>query len=80
MLNTNAIDKIIAALAMRDYLAYNPILPNGRKKYKKHHPYTLSPETNEAREVKHDYISGRITEEQYKAWCLRWNLTHKKGE
>ena len=77
MKNTAAIDKIIASLAMRDYRAYNPILPDGRRKHKKHHPYTLSPETNEAREVKADYLAGRITEEEYKAYCLRWNLTNK---
>ena len=77
-MNCNAIDKIIAELAMRDYLAYNPRKADGRPKYKKHHPYTLSPETNEAREIKHDYLTGKISEEEYKAWCLRWNLTHKE--
>lgn len=76
MKNTAAIDKIIAELAHRDYRAYNPVLPNGRLKYNKYHPYTLSPETNEAREVKSGYLNGRITEEQYKAYCLRYNLTH----
>lgn len=74
--NTGAIDKIIAALAMKDYLAYNPRLKNGKPKYKNHHPYTLSPETNEARQVKDDYLHDRITEAEYKAWCMRYNLVH----
>ena len=73
MKNTNAIDKIIAELAMKDYRRANPI-KNGRPKYKKYHPYTLSPETNEARQIKIDYTSGNITEEEYKAWCLKYNL------
>ncbi len=77
--NTDAIDKIIAVNARRDYLAANPRLKDGRPKYKKHHPYTLSTETNEAREVKNDYLNDRISEEEYKAWCLRWNLTHMEG-
>lgn len=72
-MNTAAIDKIISALAMKDYLRANPRI-NGRPKYKKHHPYTLSPETNEARQIKIDYISGEITEEAYKAYCLKYNL------
>ena len=77
MKSTAAIDKIIAELAHRDYRAYNPILPNGRLKYSKYRPYTLSPETNEAREIKNDYINNKITEEQYKAYCLRYNMTHR---
>lgn len=76
--NIGAIEKIIAQLAMRDYLAYNPRLPNGKPKYKTYRPYTLSPETNEAREIKQKYVSGEINENEYKAWCLKWNLTHKE--
>ena len=75
-MNTVAIDKIIAELAMKDYLAYNPRKADGRPKYKTHHPYTLSVETNEAREIKRQYVAGEIDEKQYKAWCLRYNLTH----
>ena len=78
--NTGAIDKIIGQLAMKDYLAYNPRLSNGKPKYKKHHPYTLSSETNEAREIKRQYLCGDINEEEYKAWCLRWNLTHREED
>ena len=76
MKNTNAIDKIISELAMKDYLAYNPRKANGKPKYKTYHPYTLSPETNEAREIKLKYLSDEITEEEYKGYCLRYNLTH----
>lgn len=77
MKNTGAIDKIIGELAMRDYLAYNPRKANGQPKYKKHRPYSLSAETNEARQVKIDYLAGKLTEEEYKAWCLKWNLSHR---
>lgn len=72
--NYAAIEKIIAELAMKDYLAMNPRLSNGRQKYKKHRQYILSDETNEAREIKSDYLSGKITEEEYKTWCLKYNL------
>ena len=77
MKNVDAINKIISELAMKDYLAYNPRLANGKPKYKKHRPYTLSEETNEAREILHQYLHDKITEEEYKSWCLRYNLTHK---
>lgn len=73
-MNTNAIDKIIAQLAMKDYLTYNPRRSDGRPKYKTYHPYTLSPETNEARQIKHDYLHDIITENEYKAYCLKYNL------
>lgn len=76
MKNTAAIDKIIASLAYRDYRAYNPLNSDRRPKYKSHRPYTLSPETNEARGVKSDYLSDKITEAEYKAYCLRFNFTH----
>lgn len=79
MKNVTAIDKIIAQLAMRDYLAYNPRKADGKPKYKRYHPYTLSSETNEARQIKQDYLQNNITEEQYKAWCLRWNLKEAKA-
>ena len=45
MKNTNAIDKIISELAMKDYLQANPKKADGRPKYKKHHAYSLSDET-----------------------------------
>ena len=67
MKNISAIEKIISELAMKDYLACNPVNKDGTRKYKKHRPYSLSEETNEARE---------ISEEEYKGRCLRYNLTH----
>jgi len=76
MKNTNAIDKIIAECAMKDYLAFNPRKKDGKPKYKKHRPYTLSSETNAARAVRADYVANRISENEYKAFCLRYNLTH----
>ncbi len=63
---TAAIDKIITALAYKDYRAYNPLNADGRPKYKKHRPYTLSAETNEAMEIKQDYLSGKISVEELK--------------
>jgi hypothetical protein len=74
MKNTNAIDKIIAKEAMKDYLAMNPKLSNGKSKYKTYHPYSLSDNTNEARQIKIDYLNDIITEEEYKAYCLKYNL------
>lgn len=68
MKNISAIEKIIKELAMKDYLAYNPRKTNGKPQYKKHHPYTLSPETNKAREIRNKYLHDEITEEEYKTW------------
>lgn len=76
MKNTAAIEKIIAAEAMKDYLRANPRRKDGRPKYKTHRPYTLSAETNEAREIFRTYTADEITEEEYKSYCLRYNLTH----
>lgn len=74
--NINAIEKIISELARKDFLAMNPIDKDGRRKYAHHRPYSLSSETNEAREIKRQYLADEITEEEYKAWCLRYSLTH----
>ena len=76
MKNTGAIDKIIASLAMQDYLRNNPINIDGTRKKKRYVSYSLSPETNEARSIKNEYLNDDITEDEYKAWCLRWNLNH----
>lgn len=70
--NTKAIDKIIAYYAMQDFERMNK-LPNGKYR-KKYIPYALSGDTNEARQIKIDYLNGDITEEEYKAFCLRFNL------
>ena len=74
MKNTNAIDKIISELATKDYLRANPKKTDGKPKYKKHHAYSLSEETMEAREIKRQYLTDEITEEEYKSWCLKYNL------
>ena len=71
-----AIEKIIAELAMKDYRRENPLLPNGKPKYRKHRPYSLSMDTLEALNIKKDYLSSRISETEYKAFCLRYNLSH----
>ena len=74
MKNTNAIDKIISELAMKDYLQANPKKVDGTRKYKKHRPYSLSDETNEAREIKKQYLADEISEAEYKTFCLHYNL------
>ena len=74
MKNINAIDKIIKELSIKDYLAMNPRKADGRPKYKKHHPYSLSDDTLEALDIKNQYLSDQITEEEYKTYCLRCNL------
>ena len=74
MKNINAIDKIIKELSIKDYLAMNPRKADGRLKYKKHHPYSLSDDTLEALDIKNQYLSDQITEEEYKTYCLRYNL------
>lgn len=74
MKNTNAIDKIISELSMKDYLVMNPRKVDGRPKYKSHRPYTLSDETLEFLEIKKQYLSDRINEEEYKTYCLRYNV------
>lgn len=76
MKNINAIEKIIKELSMKDYLAMNPVDKDGRRKYAHHRPYSLSSETLEALEIKKRYLHDEISEEEYKAFCLRYNLTH----
>lgn len=75
--NVEAINKIISDLAMKDYLITNPRKSDGSRKYKHHYSYTLSEETKEAKEILHQYLYDEITEEEYKVYCLRYNLTHK---
>lgn len=76
MKNINAIEKIIKELSMKDYLTMNPVDKDGRRKYKRHNPYSLSNETSEALEIKKKYLHDDISEEENKAWCLKYNLTH----
>lgn len=61
---------------MKDYLTMNPVDKDGRRKYTHHRPYSLSIETLEALEIKRQYLHDEISEEEYKSWCLKYNLTH----
>ena len=82
MKNTSAIGKIIAELSKRDYearckkLTKNQVdnIRHGNKTLSDCGGYTLSQETNEAREIKKQYLADEITEEEYKSWCLKYNL------
>ncbi len=72
--NYAAIEKIIARRSYRDFIAMNPIDYDKRRKYIHHRSYSLSNDTLEALEIKKQYLSGEITEEEYKSYCLRQNL------
>ena len=77
MKNTNAIDKIIAELCMKEYKKSNPnpkMYKNGMTNY---HPYSLTDEINEFRQIKADYQADVISEEEYKTACLRYNLRER---
>ena len=72
--NLNAINKIIKELSYRDFVAAT------RKFTRKIKSYSLGMETLEAMKVKYDYINERITEGEYKGFCLNHNLrTMKEG-
>jgi hypothetical protein len=76
--NVNAINKIIAELSARDYHAQAEKLTKAQKQKrlfgKYQFSYSLSEETKEAIEIKNDYLSGKITEPEYKRFCLEYNL------
>lgn len=80
--NVTAIEKIIKKLSYRDYnakckkltLSQKRNLATGKTTLSDYGGYTLSEETMEAIEIKHGYQEGKISEEQYKAWCLKYNL------
>ena len=72
--NLGAINKIIKELSFRDFMAATR---NFTRKIKS---YSLGADTLEAMKVKYDYINERITEEEYKGFCLKYNLrTVKEG-
>lgn len=75
---TNAIDKIIKELSYRDYkAAWNKLTKSQKERYKNgkyHFNYSLGQDTKEAIEIKNEYLKGKINEEQYKAYCLKYNL------
>ena len=68
MLNTNAIDKIISEMSMQCYISAQ------KKSKKRIKSYSLSAECLEAIQMKRDYVAGGISEEEYKAYCLQYNL------
>lgn len=78
----NSINKIICELSQRDYRARISRLTEGQKKKLKYGlktlsdfgGYTLSGETIFFINLKNDYISGNISEEEIKAECLRFKL------
>ena len=76
--NVKAIDKIIGKLSLKDYLLVWDKLTEKQKNNvrigKKKISYTLSLETLEAIDIKREYIKDNITEEEYKSYCLRYNL------
>ena len=82
MKNTKAIEKIIRELSKRDYEArYKKLtksqidnIRQGKKTLSDYGGYSLSQETMEAINLKRDYISGSITETEYKNYCLQYNL------
>lgn len=80
--NINAIDKIIGELSFRDYQAQWNKLTDKQKHNvhigKRQFSYVLSAATLEALEIKQDYISGEITEETYKSYCLQYNMRTMK--
>lgn len=72
--NLNAINKIIKELSYRDFVAATR---NFTRKIKS---YSLGSDTLESMKVKYDYINERISEEEYKGFCLNYNLrTVKEG-
>lgn len=78
MKNIEAIEKIIKELSYRDYIVvWRKLTKSQRTKYmlgKYQFSYSLGADTNEAREVRNAYLHDKITEEEYKAYCLKYNL------
>ncbi len=82
MKNTNAINKIIAELSLRDYKARCKRLTKkqidniktGRKTLSDYGGYSLAQDTMDAVEIKRQYVSEEISEEEYKAYCLKYNF------
>lgn len=69
------VDNILANLAFNDWHNTN-YLSNGKKKYKKNHPYSLSDETEEAREILHLIHNdmSKEDEETIKSFILKYRL------
>lgn len=80
--NIERLENLVAHYAMQDYLRVNP----RRKKWsmnRKHNPYTLSPLTNEAREMLHLARQKDIDkedEEEVKVYLLRQKMIGVEDE
>lgn len=80
--NIEAIEKIIRELSYKDYkakcqkltLSQKRNLAIGKKTLSDYEGYTLSEETMEAIKIKQEYQEEKISEAQYKTWCLKYNL------
>ena len=81
--NYAAIDEIIAELSYKDWKAAYDKMIKTKGEYSRTgavnrvKSYNLGTDTMEAIQIKNDYRDGKIDEEEYKAWCLKWNLVHK---
>lgn len=81
--NTAGIEKIIANLAAKDYSASMNRLTAAQRKNIATQKKTLADyggvilgeKTREAMEIRDDYLQEKITEEEFKAWCLKYNLS-----
>lgn len=75
--NIHRLEQIVAKYAMQDYNRANPRRKLDRTGNPIHNPYTLSPFTNEAREMLHIALNPNRTpeeEEECKAYLLRHKL------
>ncbi len=77
--NIDNLYKISSNLAMKDYLQANPRDTNGKPKYKKHRPYSLSDETIEVKNlygiaIKPEQNITIEEEEQIKGYLLKIKL------
>ena len=78
--NVSAIDKIISSLSLRDYKAkWDTLTEKQKESYRigKNYgkfQYSLGQDTMTAIETKRDYLANKITEEEYKAFCLNYNI------
>ncbi|NMB69835.1 hypothetical protein GYA27_01355 [candidate division WWE3 bacterium] len=78
MKNVTAVDKIIAALCMKEFKRANPKPKMRKDGTVRYNPYSLTDEINEFRELKRAYLADEISEEKYKAECLKYNLRREE--
>lgn len=74
--NLDNIDKVIRILSYRDYLGkWNSMSNKERANYllrRSDFSYEFGAETNKVREFKHNYMSGNISDAQYKEFCAKY--------